>query len=512
MPDTRDRSPDDDDRAEADEYRPRPTALRRRRLLAISGAAATGALAGCGGGGDGSTATPTASSATTTEPAPDTTTATQTPTPSATAEPTTSTATTSEPTTTTAELTDQRQVLTAPSTHHHPLDGFSSADWLVEEDPEIVTVTSLDREGPGTLRDALRTPGPRIVVFEVGGVIDLQNSELGIPTREDTLLDRDFSKVLVAGQTAPPPGITLVRGELQPYARDTIIQHIRVRVGDEVDGDYDSFSGGSLSENLILDHCTATWSIDENMSADGGATVAGKTFSNNLIAEGLYDSVHSKGPHSKGSLLEENQTNVSIFGNLYSCHNARHPRFKGGVHGVFVNNLVYNFGVAVELGLEGDTPTKIGVVGNHFIADEATDTGTPVVWKEGGEHTPRAYVEDTVYPDDMALVSNAVKRVDESPLWPAALSPIPAEDLPGSVLPNAGARPAERPQTDKRIVRDVRERTGELIDTQASVGGYPDPEPTERALDPPEYGPAFAAWLRQHTRAVELGESPPTGG
>src|SRR3982750_2780496 len=86
---------------------------------------------------------------------------------------------------------------------------------------KIIRVTTLAAEGPGSLTAALETRGPRVIVFEVGGVIDLGGKSVKL--RE--------GKVTIAGQTAPDPGITLIKGELEVFAKDVIVQHISIRPG-----------------------------------------------------------------------------------------------------------------------------------------------------------------------------------------------------------------------------------------------------------------------------------------
>src|SRR5262245_32129540 len=216
---------------------------------------------------------------------------------------------------------------------------------------EIVKVTNLNADGPGSFKAAVEAKGKRIVVFEVGGVIDLGAKTLNI--REPFLT--------IAGQTAPSPGISIIRGGLDLATHDVVVQHIRVRPGAAGGSyrkgpDFDSISTQGGAYNVIVDHCSLTWGTDENLSASGnrftGPTVKewregashGITFSNNIIAESLAVAVHAKGEHSKGSLIHDNATGILIIGNLYAHNMERNPLFKGGVHGTVVNNLIYNPG------------------------------------------------------------------------------------------------------------------------------------------------------------------------
>ena len=135
----------------------------------------------------------------------------------------------------------------------------------------IIKVTTLAGSGPGSFREAVEAEGPRIVVFEVGGVVDLEKT--GIRIRNPFLT--------IAGQTAPSPGVTFIKGDFSVSTHDVVIRHIRIRSGDagaarksgwEVDGL--STTGAS---NVIIDHCTFTWATDENLSTSGPRFDGGDT-------------------------------------------------------------------------------------------------------------------------------------------------------------------------------------------------------------------------------------------
>ena len=126
---------------------------------------------------------------------------------------------------------------------------------------EVIPVTTLASSGPGSLRAALETTGPRVVVFEVGGVIDLATESLAI--------QEPF--VTIAGQTAPSPGITIIRGSLSIFTNDVVVQHLTVRPGDAgqaVGWEPDGISLGS-AHDVIVDHCSVSWAVDENLTASG---------------------------------------------------------------------------------------------------------------------------------------------------------------------------------------------------------------------------------------------------
>ena len=195
----------------------------------------------------------------------------------------------------------------------------------------IIRVTTLDANGPGSLRAALEAHGPRIVVFEVGGVIDMGMTSWTI--------DQPF--LTIAGQTAPSPGITLIRGGIDIRTHDVVVRHIRIRTGASGRARRSGWEADALStvgaSNVIVDHCTMTWALDENLSASGPrfqgstpeewrrGTSHDITFSYNLLAEGLADSSHPKGEHSKGSLIHDNATGILIWRNVYAHNYERSP-------------------------------------------------------------------------------------------------------------------------------------------------------------------------------------------
>jgi hypothetical protein len=217
----------------------------------------------------------------------------------------------------------------------------------------VLRVTNLNAGGPGSFAEAVGTKGPRVVVFDVGGTIDRNRSVILIVEPRPT----------VAGQTAPSPGVTLIKGGVTIATHDVILQHIRVRSGEagakkKSGWEVGPIATGGGAHDVVVDHCSVSWATDENLSASGprfeGAdleewrknTSHRVTFSNCIIADGLHDSTHGKGKHSKGSLIHDNAGDVLIFGNLYASNVRRNPYFKGGARGAVVNNFIYNPGSA----------------------------------------------------------------------------------------------------------------------------------------------------------------------
>lgn len=369
---------------------------------------------------------------------------------------------------------------------------------------QILRVTTLAAEGPGSFRAAVEAQGPRIVVFEVGGVIDLGVKTLTV--REPFLT--------IAGQTAPSPGVTLIRGGLDIATHDVVVQHLRVRPGEASQAkksgkDFDSISTQGVSFNILIDHNSLTWGTDENLSASGPRFV-GKTpdewragasraitFSNNIIAESLAYSTHAKIEHSKGSLIHDNVTDILIVGNLYAHNYERNPLFKGGVRGVIANNLIFNPGQrALHYNLMaaewGDAEWQVGqvvAVGNVLRGGLDTPAGLPF-FQLGGYGDVQFYGKDNIAVDRFGVplpmfgryttAPARIIQVKKPPLWPAGFTPMAAVDVQQSVLAKAGARPWDRDGDDVRLLADVAEGRGEIVDSEQELQGYPHPKETRR--------------------------------
>lgn len=368
----------------------------------------------------------------------------------------------------------------------------------------IIRVTTLEGSGPGSFKEAVEAKGPRIVVFEVGGVIDLGGKTLTI--KEPFLT--------IAGQTAPSPGVTFIKGGLDIATHDVVVRHIRVRPGEagfakKSGNDFDSISTKEISYNIIIDHCTLTWGTDENLSASGprfvgktpdewrAGTSRNITFSQNIIAESLRYSTHGKIEHSKGTLVHDNVTGILIWGNLYAHNYERNPLFKGGVWGVIVNNLIFNPGqraihynlMAEEWGNEPWQVGKLVAVGNVLRAGQDTPEGLPFLMI-GGYGDLEFYGRDNTAVDRWGnplpmfgrytTASAKIIPLKKPPFWPAGLEAIPAADVQQWVLISAGARPWDRDALDVQLVSDVAEGRGNIIDSENDLHGYPAPKPTSK--------------------------------
>jgi hypothetical protein len=359
-------------------------------------------------------------------------------------------------------------------------------------------VTTLAGDGPGSFREAAMAKGARTIVFDVAGVIDLARHSIKI--REPYLT--------VAGETAPSPGVTFIRGGVAIETHDVIMRHLRVRAGRDGAPARSGWEVDGITcwraADVIIDHCSISWATDENLSAsgprfEGGEDVAAWregtshriTFSNNIVAEGLSNASHVKGEHSKGSLIHDNATQVLIVGNLYAHNRERNQLFKGGAHAVSVNNLIYDPGTrAMHYALNASEwmghawqTGQLALVGNVVRGGRSTDPHLPFLIVEGqGDLDLYAHDNLATYADGLSMPATRVLPTQPlptirpqrtPPLWPEGLKAIPARQVEARVLAQAGARPWDRDSVDVRLVDQVRKRTGAVIDDEADVGGYP---------------------------------------
>ncbi|MBN8842388.1 MAG: pectate lyase [Sphingomonadales bacterium] len=360
----------------------------------------------------------------------------------------------------------------------------------------VIRVTTLAPDGPGSFKAAVEATGPRIVVFEVGGVIDM--------ARETITIEHPY--LTIAGQTAPGPGITLIRTGIDVKTHDVVMRHLRVYTG--VDGqpkrsgwEADAFSTVA-AHNVIVDHCTFLWAIDENMSASGprfnGANAAewregtskNVTFSNNLAAEGLADASHPKGEHSKGSLIHDNTSGIVFYRNVWAHNVERAPLVKGGARVLMINNLIYNpKHRAVHYNLMNlewvghpYVTGQITAVGNVMRGGNDTDEGLPFLML-GGDGDLEYYGKDNLAVDRHGNPLPEFGRYGETQAKliraKAPLAPVggyrilPVRDVETSVLATAGARPWARDAEEIRILFFVAEGRGQVIDDEKQVSAYP---------------------------------------
>ncbi len=344
-------------------------------------------------------------------------------------------------------------------------------------------VTNLNDAGPGSLRAAIDARGPRIVIFETGGTIMLQSA-----------LKIRNSNITIAGQTAPGDGIALGGHELVVEASEVIIRYLRVRVGDvnRVEADAISVAAG---QNIIIDHCSASWSTDETFSVAQQMTLGEKQLNNvtvqwSIISESLDQSVHSKGAHGYGSLVRGSAgSRYSFHHNLWAHHRARMPRPGNFADAVtdpvgptvdFTNNVFYNWGGGRNdgSGYNADTNaiSRYNFRGNSYRTGANSLSALAFVESSTGAraHFAGNAMNGQLVPTDtiVRLKRPVGDYFSLTPFENANLAPANALIAEQEVLARAGAS-LRRDSADARVVAGVRTRTGQIINSQTDVGGWP---------------------------------------
>lgn len=350
----------------------------------------------------------------------------------------------------------------------------------------ILVVDTLDPEGPGSLAEAIRTEGPRTIVFAVGGEIALERA---------LVVDQPF--VTLAGQTAPSPGITLTGGGLSIQTHDVLVQHLAVRPGDgpghsphdrdavQVIGNED---GTQPVYNVVIDHVSMSWAIDEGFST-WHPGVRDVTVRRCLIAETLDDSLHPNGRHSKAFLIGDHTRRVSMLENVLAHSDDRNPTIKGDTSSLVAHNLIYNPG-RWPVGLfdpQGAGPMVSSVVGNRFVYGPSSQPDHALV-----------LVDDNVREGALVFVDGNVGptpefdgraphdvRVDAPPVSVLPMTASDPAELESWLLDDVGSRPFDRDPNDARVLESVRARTGRIIDRVEEVG-FVRPASTRHELTLPE--------------------------
>ena len=349
---------------------------------------------------------------------------------------------------------------------------------------KVIEVTSLADDRPGTLRAAFNDSSPRIIVFRVSGTIELKGS---------LFINHPF--VTVAGQTAPGDGICIKNAGIVITTHDVLLQHLRVRPGNEGDVNADVNDAIEIlgrhahvdgAYNVVLDHISASWGEDETVSTWFGAHDI--TISWCIISEALNKSRHRKRTHSAGLLIGDSSYNVSVHHTLLAHNDFRNPLIiQGGTHD-FVNNVIYNWGVLAAEIVDYDSNSFLNFVGNSFLPGPSTQQGAYEIriGTDGG--TPQLYVEGNVGPhrptpdsDEWSLIKLGwghddvapAKYRSQTPYATPAVTKIDVTQALESVLAEAGATLPQRDAVDRRVVADVRNRTGAIINSPQEVGGYP---------------------------------------
>ena len=362
----------------------------------------------------------------------------------------------------------------------------------------------------GTLRYALSQEGARTVVFDVAGTIFL-----------DKRLDITNGDLTIAGQSAPGQGICIARYPVTINADNVIVRYLRFRVGNEGGGEPDGL-GSTDCRNLIIDHCSISWSVDECCSIYGGENL---TVQWCLVSESLRTAGHAKGKHGYGAIW--GGAKASFHHNLLAHHESRVPRLgprpftQEREHMDMRNNVFYNW---AGNGCYGGEGMYINIVNNYYKPGPSTATKKSIVNRifqpnadDGTQSNPAGiwgsfYVNGNYFDDTCSKLSNDMKKlVGETNVdnWEGIHPHLGNGELPGGskdgiksntefevasvsthavaqayekVLAQVGAS-LKRDAVDERIISEVKNgnytyegsngSSNGLIDSQADVEGWP---------------------------------------
>ncbi|MFT2008881.1 polysaccharide lyase [Pontibacter sp. 13R65] len=344
---------------------------------------------------------------------------------------------------------------------------------------KVYVVTNLNDSGPGSFRDACEQGGARIVVFNVAGIIKLKSP---------VIVRAPY--ITIAGQTAPGDGVCIAGESVWIDTHDVIIRHMRFRRGETDVARRDDALGGNPIGNLIIDHVSASWGLDENISMyrhqyDSGDGKLQKlptvnvTFQNCISSEALDTYNHAFGSTIGG-------LNSTFTRNLWASNISRNPSV--GMYGSFnfVNNVLFNWWNRSVDG--GDHRSQFNMINNYYKPGPITPKDQPIAHRilkpesnrsaKGTQEYGRAYVNGNVVEGNEKVTKdnwdggvqvqsnpNAGDYTDyirtKKPFAMPAVTIMPAQEAYEYVLANAGATLPKRDAVDTRIVEQV--RTGKVV-------------------------------------------------
>jgi hypothetical protein len=345
---------------------------------------------------------------------------------------------------------------------------------------QVIEVTNLSDQGPGSLRAAVETDTPRTIVFRVSGTIILQSP-----------LEINYGNVTIAGQTAPGDGICLRDYSLWIKADNVIIRYLRSRLGDVHKLSEDAISC-IRQKNIIVDHCSFSWGIDEVASFWDNKN---STVQWCIISESLHHSYHHKGDHGYGGIW--GGEGGSFHHNLLADNASRNPRFNGSRYNKepekeivdFRNNVIYNWGFNSGYGGEAG---QQNLIANYYKYGPGSKHKNRIA--EPWDATGKWFIQDNFvygYPEITknnwagGVQGKFAKKVRiNQPIPVVPIITHSAQQAYELVLADAGATLPARDPVDQRVIKGV--RTGKatyggkwgahsgIIDSQNQVGGWPE--------------------------------------
>jgi len=351
---------------------------------------------------------------------------------------------------------------------------------------DVYHVTNINDNGHGSLRFGINSAeGPRTIVFDISGTIQLKSP---------LVVNKD--NITIAGQTAPGDGICLRDFNFSISASNVIVRYIRSRLGDKTGEQVDAFSINS-GKNIIVDHCSASWSVDEVFSCSTGERnkIDSVTVQWCVISEGLNHSKHHKGAHGYGSLIRGSYgAHYSYLHNLYAHNANRNPRPGNydknsfdkdplGLQFDFRNNVMYNWGHN-RPSYDGDSKSvcRYNYVNNYGKPGPNSEP-TGYAYSPGSKHF-RAYFSGNYFygniPSDQWILldwddwtQSEIKAYEQkTPFSTGPVKTLTAEEAYNSIIKSCGAS-LVRDVVDIRIINDVQNGTGSIINSQDQVGGWP---------------------------------------
>jgi hypothetical protein len=374
----------------------------------------------------------------------------------------------------------------------------------------VLFVTNLNDAGTGSLRAAVEASGSRIVIFKVSGTISLKST-----------LKIMNPNITIAGQSAPGDGICLRDYPVTIQTSNVIVRYIRFRMGDVAMQEGDAF-GGRFNKNIIVDHCSMSWSTDECVSFYANENT---TLQWSIISESLRTSVHAKGSHGYGGVW--GGKNASFHHNLLAHHDSRNPRLGEEAGKAFAltdltdlrNNVVYNWGGNSCYGGEAMNvnivncyykPGPVTTKTDRIISiDKNKIAGTEVFDIWGKFYINGNFVEGSTavsnnnwdfgvynqFHSSYGVVSTTDKinmKLDAPHDIKGNVTTHTAQIAYERVLKYGGAN-LVRDAVDTRIIENVKNKsysfegskgsTKGIIDSQADVGGWPELKSTTPPLD-----------------------------
>jgi hypothetical protein len=351
---------------------------------------------------------------------------------------------------------------------------------------DVYHVTTLSDSGPGSLREGIRSAtGPRTIVFAVSGTIELKSR-----------LTVDKSNITLAGQTAPGDGITLRNYTFNiKNATNVIVRYLRFRLGDEnTGGGQDTMTTDDI-DHVILDHCSLSWAIDGTHDLRRGGNF---TLQWCILSEALNNSLHQKGSHAMGASYRDLSGNVSLHHNLFSTCRDRHPTLGSAKSPPqylvdFRNNVIYNWSAG---GTANFCDHFVNCVYNVWRPGPMSGTTLPIAMKGSLPDLSKGHMEGNVFEGRDELTRDNYAALDwerwlhpgtnykyrgKLADWKSENVPLQAADTPRTqpaaealelVLARAGAS-LHRDAVDARVIDNVRNRKGKVIDSPKEVGGWP---------------------------------------